>query len=437
MVSTVPKQPVQTEPPSETSATGVLLLPSHLFFVRSLALPAGIQPEEVASFVEVSLEQISPFNLAQLAYGYYLPPESSRLLVFAAYRKKLEIYVDEVWEQADLVVPDLVSVLGLQHEGPTLLFLQSELEVTAIYWAAGGGVPDRVVSRLVNGGNAASSMEAVREDLRRKLGTLPPGLKTIVLQGSPVARFRDRNLVFDLRQEGGAEGPAADIPQSQTLALDVRDKAFLESSRKARRQNRWLWNGVLAIVACFIALAVFEVALFAGRQMLQTRQERVRALQPEVARIMQEQQLAIRLEEISGDRLMPFEMLSLVNQHRPRSIHFTRVATAGLREILADAQTANHGDVETFRQNLERAPGVESVDIQNLRVRGGTSTFTLALTVTREGLQRLTAPPAAAAAGTSRQRPAPAAPETPAEPAPPPANGEQQMTDLPAEEVQP
>jgi len=382
---------VQNESAAEPSASEILLLPSHFFFVRSLALPAGINPDEISSFVEVSLEQISPFTLAQLYYGYYLPAESSRLLVFAAYRKKLDIYQDDAWRDAELVAPDLVSVLGLKHEAPTLVFLQNDLEVTAIYWATAEGVPDRVLSRVLVGPHGELSSETVREQLRRKLGSLPPNLKTVVLAGPAGARFRERHLVFDLRQEGGAEGPSVELAGSFTLGLDIRDKEFLQTTRKAKRQNRWIWNAALAILACFLALGIFEIGLLAGRQVLQNRQQRVAALDPEVERIMQEEALAVRLEELSANRLMPFEVIGFVNQLRPASIYFTRVATTGHRSVEIDALTPNSQDVGRFQNALEQNEGVESFRVRNQLERQGRTSFTLDLTVTVEALRALTA----------------------------------------------
>jgi hypothetical protein len=257
----------------------------------------------------------------------------------------------------------------------------------------------------------------VREELRRKMGDLSAGVKTVVLQGPPRARFRDRTLVFDLRQEGGADGPSVEIPRSLISAMDVRDKGFLQAMRKAKRQDRWLWNGVLGFLAAFMVLAIFEVALFAGRHVVQRRQEQVRVLQPEVDRIMQEQALAFRLEELSENRLMPFELLGFINQIRPRSIQFTRLETTGHRSVRIRAQTPNSQDVGRLEGALQQSEGVQDFTIGDQRDRGGQTTFTLDLTVTPQALQRLTAPPPAAGRGVlpvpTRDGRAPAAAVTP------------------------
>jgi hypothetical protein len=378
MVSTAPETSAQSG--KNDRARNVLLLPSHLFFVRSIDLPAGISPEELPSFVELSLEEISPFAINQLYYGYYLPAESSRVLVFAAYRKQLSVYEeDPAWISADLVLPDFTAALGTARDGPTLAFLQDNHALTALYWAGDAAVPDRVLSRHLTPVDGELQVEKVREELERKIGPLRDDVSTVSLT-RPEAGIRDRNLVFKLREEGPAGGVSAEIGRTVSLPMDVRDKAFLQTTRRAQRQNRWLWAGVLTVCAGFLALAVFETALFAGRYILNTREANILALEPEVRRIQQEEELANRLAELSGERLLPFEMLAFLNQYRPPSIYYTRAVSNGLRSFEIDARTPRSQDVDRFQRLLENERFLENVEIRNLRLRAqdGLSSFTLA-----------------------------------------------------------
>lgn len=393
MASIVQEKPIQDEPVSEAVAPGVLLLPSHLFFVRTLNLPTGIKPEEIPSFVEVSLEEISPFTLPQLYYGHYLPAGASRLVLFAAFRRKLDIYVGEDWEDAELVVPDLVAVLGMAPSGPRLVFLEDELEVTAVYWASGGEVPDRVVSRLVLDAEGENRREKVRAELRERIGGIPDGIETILIEGEPKARFRDRILLFEMARARVSKKLSVEVPRLQVWAMDVRDKDFLETTRKEKKQNRWLWQAGLLLLAGFVALGVFEGAFFAGSKIIRSRQAQSDALKPEVVRIMDEQALALRLEELEQNRLQPFEMLAYLNRIRPPSVYFTRAGTTGVRSVEAEAVTPKQGDVDRFERALKAAEGTKSVEIRNLRVRDGQSSFTVAVTVTPEAMEKMKTPP--------------------------------------------
>jgi hypothetical protein len=66
----------------------VALLPDGLFFTRAVSVAAGATPGEAASQIELALEAVSPFPIAQLYYGYYWVPGSESALVFAAYRRR-------------------------------------------------------------------------------------------------------------------------------------------------------------------------------------------------------------------------------------------------------------------------------------------------------------------------------------------------------------
>jgi hypothetical protein len=52
----------------------VVLLPDALFFTRAIPVSAGASATEALSQVELALETISPFPLAQLYYGAYWVP---------------------------------------------------------------------------------------------------------------------------------------------------------------------------------------------------------------------------------------------------------------------------------------------------------------------------------------------------------------------------
>jgi hypothetical protein len=371
-------EPTATQTSRPERSSGLVLLPSHLFFVRRVVLPPGLSAEELTSFVEVSLEQSSPFALPQLYYGYYRPPESEELLVYAAYRKQLAVYEDDDWAEAELVLPDFAPVLALKPDGPTLVLLKDSYEVTALLWSGGRGVPERILSRKVELDEAGeSNQETVSRNLLQKMAPLPDNVTTLVLERSGEGGIRDKNLVFSLRARDGA-AMTTEIARPGFLSMDVRDKGFLQATRKALRQNRLLWAGVLAIFAAFIALGVFEAALFASRQIMESRERRILALEPEVRRIMEEEQLANRLEELSGERLLPFEMIDYLNQTRPRSIYFTRVSTDGLRSFELEALTPRSQDVDRYQQILEQASELQGVEIRGLRTRpDGRTSFSI------------------------------------------------------------
>src|SRR5471032_3241447 len=90
---------------SSPPAPKVALLPDGLFFVRAVEVPADVVPAEVGVQVELALETLAPFPLAQLYYGYFWVPGGARALVFAAYRRRFTAEQVSAWDGVELVLP--------------------------------------------------------------------------------------------------------------------------------------------------------------------------------------------------------------------------------------------------------------------------------------------------------------------------------------------
>lgn len=97
-------------------------------------------------------------------------------------------------------------------------------------------------------------------------------------------------------------------------------------------------------------------------------------------RIEQAQTTAKRLEEISTQRLLPFEMISLLNDKRPRSVEFISVNTKGLWQLDIRAQATSADDATTFETEARRLPGIERVEVLEKGTREGLTAFRLEIT---------------------------------------------------------
>ena len=90
----------------------VSLLPDALFFTRAIPIAPDTPAADVAAQVELALESLAPFPVAQLYHGYYFPPGATAALVFASYRRRFTAEQTELWFDADLVLPTFAAVLG-------------------------------------------------------------------------------------------------------------------------------------------------------------------------------------------------------------------------------------------------------------------------------------------------------------------------------------
>jgi hypothetical protein len=364
----------------------VVVLPDSMFFSRAVPIAPAATPAEVVTQVELAVEALAPFPLGQLFYGYFWTPGSDRAFVYASYRRRFTVEQTTAWSGAEWVLPAFATVLGAEPAPApaTTLVLAAPESLTALHWDH-GPVPAVVLTRPLPPDASEEVRAALRGDLLRALG----GTRTIIdLLAPPVPQpaRTDREVVF-------ASGNfRSRLPLAALTALDVRDRADLAAVRRARARDVILWRVLLGSAAACVLLALGEVALAGSGLWQRARLVKLNAQSPVVGRIMQEQQLANRITELSTRRLLPLEMISLVAAKKPASIQFLRATTSGLTTLNVDAQTNNAGEIGTFRTALETLPECDRVEVRLLGSRDNLTPFTLVVTFRPEALKPM-APP--------------------------------------------
>jgi hypothetical protein len=362
----------------------VVLLPDALFFTRTVPVSAGATAAGAATEVELALEAVSPFPLAQLYYGWFWTPGAERALVFAAYRRRFTTEQANAWAEAELVLPTFVAVAGAKVDPATTIVLSAPEGFTAVHWEK-PGVPSQVLFRPVPAEAPDEDRTRIREDLLRGLG----GSKAIVdLPGVPVPEpaWTDREVEF---RAGEVEST---LPAAIATNVDVRDKAELAALRAAHKRDLVLWRMLLGAAAALVLLAVGEFALMGGRMWQGTRETLRRGQEPVVQKIMAQQELANRINDLVTKRLLPFEMISLMtaNNRKPADIQFTSVianSEGGTNAITVKCVAANDSLVPAYEATLKAVPEIENVEERDLRTQGGRAQFDLVVTFKSESLR--------------------------------------------------
>lgn len=353
----------------------VSLLPDALFFTRAIPIAADTPAAEVAAQVELALESLAPFPVAQLYHGYYYPPGANAALVFAAYRRRFTGEQTELWTDADLVLPTFASLLGAPLAPGTTLLLTHAESLTAIH-AAPEGPAQIFTTPLAPATEDLPANEAALAAAKAELIRAVGGSTAVIdLATLPVAQpvASDGEFAFI------AGDLVSAIPAATAAALDVRDKADLDARRRAHTRDLLFWRVAVGCVLALALLAVGEVALGLGRGLWQkSRLAQLNAQKPTVEKIMNAQALTTRIEDLSTKRLLPMEMISVVAGKIPGNIRFTRVVTDAkdLERVTIDARTENSGEIPLFKTALESLPEVSHVDVSNQR-GSQTTTFTL------------------------------------------------------------
>jgi hypothetical protein len=370
---------------SSPTVKKVVLLPDHAFFMRVMPLAPDTLPAAIPAQVELALEGLSPFPVAQLCYGYFCPPGADRMLVYAAYRRRFTVDDAAEWADADAVLPAFAAWLGLAPPGPTALLVTGADFVTALGWDGHDAVPAVVATHPVAPDASPGECAAVQAELVAQLKNLPPPVEVAAPAGTH-SREGDDGLEFT------AGSFTSRLATAQLDALDVRDKIALAARRRDRARNLHLWRAFLGCAAALGLAAVLQLGLKGGRLWLDSRATRAAAQAPAVQGIETRNNLAHHIEELSTHRLMPVRMLEIVNEKRPRTIQFLRAATKGLYVLEIEGQTNATPDVSNYQAALKELPACALVELGQTVDRGGITRFTITVTFKPEAL-RPAAPP--------------------------------------------
>jgi hypothetical protein len=357
----------------------VVLLPDGLFFVRSIPIvldgegtEGQTHEQQVASQVEFALEAASPFPLLNLYYGHYWLPGESYALIYASYRRRFSSDQTEVWSGSDLVCPTFIAAVALSAQPSTTVLLSSPEGLTAIHWSS-HRVPNKVVFEPV----VADATDEQKNEIKTRLLKNFESLKVIEINTPIQAAWSstEGEIDFTLNEL------TSTIHSAALKSADVRDKGELASLQKAKARDRILWNGVVAAVGCFALLAVCELILIAGGFWQNTRKIKLNIQAPMVAEIMNRQEVANRINDLSTRRLLPIEMIQAISpKKKSYSIYFSSVATNGLYGLTVEAQTPNATEIKNYENDLRGIPACQSVVIKNTQSRNNITTFTLVVT---------------------------------------------------------
>jgi hypothetical protein len=351
-------------------SSAAVLLPAEAFFVRRVALDAAAA---AAGQVEIALEGLAPFGLGQLYHGHRVGSGGTQALVFATHRR---LFSADDWKDAAAVLPAFVALLGEPPATARLRTWTRPGAVVAAAWDGGGDLPAHVVARVSAPGDEASLREALVREISARLGT-EAAVEEFAGEAVPV-EAKGEGVEFVL-EGGGGRRLRTVLAREAVEAMDVRDKGFLSGSRAAARRDGWLWRGLQAAGAAIGIAVVMEAVLFAGGLLVRQQRAAVDAAAPGIERIQTAQALGTRIDELSQRRLRPFEMLAIVNQVRPPGVVFSRTATAGQAGLEIEAQTANADTVGIFESALRALPVAEGVEVRDLRLRDGLTTFQLSV----------------------------------------------------------
>jgi len=106
-----------------------------------------------------------------------------------------------------------------------------------------------------------------------------------------------------------------------------------------------------------------------------------------VTNIETAQNLTARINELSTKRLLPFEMLGVVAEKKPKEVTFVRTTTSGLYGLAIEAYATAPAAVSAYQAALSALPSLASVEVRDQRSRDNVMNFTLAVAFKPEAIK--------------------------------------------------
>ncbi len=351
------------------------MLPGNRFFVRRLT----VEGEDVPGQVNLALEAISPFPLEQMLVGFVTSADGKQVLAYAAHRRRFTAEESFAWPEDCQVVPEFLALCGHRPKTDAIIVHRGDDRLTALAWKAGEELPLAiVVAELADADEAGIAREAaIRADL-------PADIAVEKVTGTLSGSIVERDLV--LKREGNG---TFTIPQKGLDDSDIRDSDFLAERRKKERLNLILWNAARLGAAVIVVSLILDLAGMVVGLRSSSLEAANEARRPVVEDIEASQAITSRILELGVKRLLPIEMLALVNEKRPTTVEFTNIqcelkkakdSTIAKPMMTVDAKTPNAGDISDFLKAVQAMPEVEAATNSEPRVRETSTTFRIEIT---------------------------------------------------------
>ena len=357
------------------------MLPGNRFFVRRLS----VEGDDVPGQVNLALEAISPFPLEQMLVGFVTSADGKQVLAYAAHRRRFTAEESFAWPEDCQVVPEFLALCGHRPAADGIVVHRGNERLTALAWKAGVELPAAiVVAELADTEEAGIAREAAA---RADLATDTPVEN---LAGALIGAIVEGDLILKGEFEGSFTIPKKGLDDS-----DIRDSDFLAERRKKERLNLILWNAARVGAAVLVLSLLFDIAGFVVGLRKDSLEVANEARRPLVEDIEASQGITARILELGVKRLLPMEMLALVNEKRPATVEFTHIhceikkakdSTIAKPMMTVDAKTPNAGDISDFLKAVQAMPEVEAATNSEPRVRETSTTFRIEITFRQAAL---------------------------------------------------
>ena len=368
-------------------------VPGNLFFYETVELPEGIETAEIDSFVELELEEHSPFPLEQLVWGYFEDFETRSVFIFSSVKPRIPASVLDDWDEWKHVYPSFLPLIERRFHESTLIGLWHENVVTLAYYNGRSPFPVRLEHAVVTAQLEADTSEgsvdvpndaddsfelrkqrsfAAFQELRAECGEegylVDTSLYTIAeesVSDAANAQFNIWRYYLD-REEPEELMPLALTAESGLWSADLRSADYVVKQLKLIEFDHKLWKGyqLTAWAAALLVVLLFANAGFA--YYAQSRKAHLESRKDEENVIIEQKNYLANLRQFAAKPFKPIQLLESLNAVRPSGIYFESALTEakdGKQEVAVRGwaeRVKQFNDYETLLIDSEQFEKIDS-----------------------------------------------------------------------------
>lgn len=353
------------------SPVPVLVLPGHVFFVDRIALPVDLESADISDFAELCLEDLAPFPIEQLYWGFLHNEADGAILLYATYKPRIAALGHKDLDNFQWVLPDFATTYGAYFPEAKTLLLESAESCSLISLGSGDVLASQVVSYTPDGNKPLSAGSS--KPLAIQIESAPAND-----QGLPIFKFKARERIDE---ETTGNWKQLSPGENQLWQADIRDREFKKAERNNRKLSGWLGRATAYAAIFVILLLILEGALRTGAIWLQAQSEKISMQAPDVRRVEDKQSLMNKLDQVAQNELRPIAILDALNKSRPEGIYFTQTVAEDQNRITIDGIARTISELNAYLEALEATGSFQLKDSDRI-TRGGKTTFSATLDYT-------------------------------------------------------
>lgn len=347
---------IENTKPENRDIKDFAIVPDSFFIFKSFEISEKTSTKKLLAIVFNQIVENSPFPIEQLLWGFVQSKHRKNSLIwYAGLKEKVQSFLGEIPTDKHVIPCGALAILLGDDKGNCWLSVENQTSVVM------EGEPKAFLSEKCD------NWETIKLNFGHIKGDQP---KHYVLKQVRLNHANDYKCILETSSEDGQSFiKNTRILSSRAIwSADIRDKESLKLLKRQKEilavTNRGLkWVGYM-----LLATLVFQLGLLFGKSVVSWKKRVVKRQTSLVKKIENKDFLVRQMQAMLEQEMRPFELLGLLNSHRPNDIYFSNATIDNAHNIVVEAVAESAMSVQEYADKLEESGMFESVRLDNINV---------------------------------------------------------------------